>query len=493
MVWSFVFLFGCFNCTEINSTREWNGFPYRLFALPVRTWKLVTLPIFLGVVSVELVYVAWLKLVWNHDNIPSSGWFAIVLGAYMVFYQTALWGLAGFRVMRLLVLGVGGSSSVLMACFPLFKNDLSPWCSEARASLFMAALAFISFLIAWGTVARQRSGGGRRQSWLKSLGDRISDVMPRRTKDFASPAAAQFWYEWRRAGWLLPACIAFILVCIVTPIAWFNRADPAYMNYVFGRILIVPIVLGFAIGKGYGKVEFWSRNLSLPSFLATRPLADGEFVVSKMKVAAVSAALAWLLILGYIAVWFFLRADTTQVGESLFMIRMLYPHSWPVMIFLNVAGLAILTWRGMVGGMWVGLSGRTLYYAGSTWLQMIAIAALSIAFGIESDSIDWQIEHHPDVVKSVAISAIGWTLVVLVILKLWFAVFSWSKITPRRSRQYLLIWLGTTLCFVALAILSTPWADPYRLEHLFVLAAFLVMPFARLGLAPWALAKNRHR
>src|SRR6185436_16506620 len=47
MTLSFLFLMGIFNYTEFNSTKEWNGFPYRLFALPVRTWHLVALPMFL--------------------------------------------------------------------------------------------------------------------------------------------------------------------------------------------------------------------------------------------------------------------------------------------------------------------------------------------------------------------------------------------------------------------------------------------------------------
>jgi hypothetical protein len=76
---------------------------------------------------------------------------------------------------------------------------------------------------------------------------------------------------------------------------------------------------------------------------------------------------------------------------------------------------------------------------------------------------------------------------------MWFAVFTWSKITPRRSRQYLLLWSGATLCLIALGMLSAPWGDPFRLARLYVLAALLLVPFARLGLAPAALAMNRHR
>jgi hypothetical protein len=494
MVWSFLFLFGFFNYTETNSTREWNGFPYRLFTLPVRTWQLVALPMLSGVAAVEVVYVAWIKLVWTHGNIPSPEWFGVVLGAYMVFYQTALWTLAGFRMTRLLVLCIGGTSSIAVACLPLFYKIIpSPWLSENRLTLIMAAMALLAFVLAWAVVARQRSGGGRRESWLKALLDRISDALPRRTKDFASPAAAQFWYEWRRAGWLLPACVAFVLGFIVAPIVWFNRADPAYMNYLFGRILVMPIILAFAIGKGFARPEFWSTNLSLPSFLAIRPLPTGDFVICKMKVAAVSATLTWLLVSGFIAVWISVAGNITKMNEMFYLLRMTCPHSWLAITVLFVAGLMVLTWRCLVSGLWTGLSGNPLHYAGSICLQITGAALFLIAWGISSNTIDWQIQYHPEVVKSVAIAVIGWTLAALVVLKMWFAVFSWSKITPHRSRQYLLIWSGVTLCFVALGVLSTPWADTYRFEHLFVLAALLLMPFARLGLAPLSLARNRHR
>jgi branched-subunit amino acid transport protein AzlD len=85
MLLSFLLLMGIFNYTEFSSTKEWHGFPYRLFVLPVLTLKLVALPMFLGVASVELIYIAWIKLVWTHEQIVMPEWFAVVLGAYVVF------------------------------------------------------------------------------------------------------------------------------------------------------------------------------------------------------------------------------------------------------------------------------------------------------------------------------------------------------------------------------------------------------------------------
>ncbi len=188
MVLSFLLMMGIFNYTEFNSSREWNGFPYRLFVLPVRTWQLVIMPMFLGLVSVELLYLAWMKLVWTHENIPAA-WFAVVLGAYMIFYQTILWSLAGLRIMRLLVLSLGGVSLIAVACLPMFDKIFpSPWFSEKRLIPALIAMTAFAVVVSLTAVARQRCGGGRRQSWFIALLDFISDALPRRTKNFASPA-----------------------------------------------------------------------------------------------------------------------------------------------------------------------------------------------------------------------------------------------------------------------------------------------------------------
>src|SRR6185295_15936361 len=112
---SLLLVFGIFNHTEFNPQKDWTGFPYRLFSLPVATWLLVVLPMLLGVAAVELVYFAWMKLVFVHDPFTRPGWLAVLIGAYMVFYQTILWSLAGFRVLRMIMLGLIGTSFVGVA------------------------------------------------------------------------------------------------------------------------------------------------------------------------------------------------------------------------------------------------------------------------------------------------------------------------------------------------------------------------------------------
>jgi hypothetical protein len=494
MTLSFLFLIGIFNYTEFNSTKDWNGFPYRLFVLPIRTWQLVALPMLLGLASAEALYFAWVKLVWTHAQIPMQGWFAVVLGAYVVFYQTTLWSLAGFRITRLVALSLGGMSSSLIASLPFFAKSIpSRWLSERLLIPVMVGLTFIAFLIAWAVIARQRCGGGLRRNRLKMFCDLVVNAMPRRSKDFASPAAAQFWFEWRRTGWLLPVCTALVIIAIITPMSLFSRDDPRYTNDLLTWLLGAAIVLAFVIGKGFIKCEFWSTNLSLPQFIAIRPLSADEFVIAKMKVAALSVVITSLLVLTFIGLWFSLWANTTQLQPHLAFFLRFHPHSWPLILALYVVAFMVLLWRCLVSGLWAGLSGNFFCYAASAGFQVVLLTLMLLADAIWSDALNLEMEKHPKLVISVAVRVIGWSLAVLIIAKIWFAAFTWGKMTSRRTRQYLVIWSGFTLCFIALAILLHLPVDTERLSHLLLLAAFLIFPLARLGLASRALANNRHR
>jgi len=273
-------------------------------------------------------------------------------------------------------------SGVGLACLPFAAAAASTsWLSKERLIWIMVALGLSGFGIAWAAVARQRRGGGRRHSWIKMVFDRIVDALPRRRGDFGSPAAAQFWFEWRRTGWLLPVCTAFVIVVIITPVSWFNRNDPQFTNYIWGRIFGIPLLLAFAIGKGFIKCEFWSANLALPQFLAIRPLSAGQFVAVKMKVAALSVAFAGALIALFLALWLSLWADTTQLTPHLFRFRMFFPQSWHMIAALYFGLYLVLVWRCLVSGLWAGLSGRRSLYFGSAGLQFASVALLLTAFG----------------------------------------------------------------------------------------------------------------
>ena len=487
MVLSLALVFAIFHQAESNPGKKWHGFPYRLFTLPVPTWLLVGCRMLLGIAAVELVYLWWAKFVFGVLGDPISLWPAMVLGAGLPCYQALIWSLAGFRITRLVVLALAGMVFLDIGMAPAFPSAL-PWPAERAfviLSWVLVGLAGAAFLGGWFSVERQRRGGGRGRGWLQAQFMRLRDALPRRRSEFASPAAAQFWYDWRRAGLLLPVCATAALVLVFLPVSWFTRRNASETLLTLIWALALPVILGAIIGQGFGKPEFWTGEIGLPPFLAVRPLTNGDMVVTKMKVALWSALLAWVAVLIFIGLWLSLWANTAELREW-----------WSAGVILRgaggmvvVAGLVLttgtmLTWRGMVGRLWAGLSGSMMRYAASVMLQVAAaaLAIWSISFFVYH--FDWKrLEQY--------VFWIQWGLALAVGVKLWLAVFSWRKISPARTGKYALLWAAGTASLVALGCLICP--NVFWLKPLVIMAALLPFPLALLGFAPGALARNRHR
>jgi hypothetical protein len=487
MVLSFGLVFGIFHCAEFSAKRDWHGFQYRLFTLPVPTFVLVACPMVLGVLSVELVYFAWARFVFAPLGLDFSLWPAAVLGVGLMAYQAIVWSLGGFRITRIIMLALAGMLFMDLASLPLFAQ-FSAWPREKvyrYATLLLIGLAGASFLGACYSVDRQRHGGGRGRGWLKIMINQGLDALPRRRRGFASPSAAQFWLEWRRAGWLLPGCVGAVLLLIFVPVSWFTRKDPDATLWTLGWAAGFPILLAAAIGKGFAKPDFWSADTSLPAFLAVRPLASGGIIVTKMKVAALGAVLAWLLVLAFLSVWLPLWADTKTLGELWRLCLDLRPgfSLYAILVLLGVAAF-IISWKLMVAGMWVGFhqSRRCYLTVGIAGVIALVLAISVIVACVKAFSWKRAEEY---------VTWLGWGLASAVILKLWLAAFSWNRISRARTWKYLAVWLPGTGCFLALGWLACP--NIFWLKHLVILAALLPMPLARLGLAHRSLENNRHR
>jgi len=507
---SIFLVFGIFNYTEFNPQKQWTGFPYHLFTLPVRTSRLVALPMIAGVCAAELTYFAWVKLVFVHEELVRPEWFAILIGGYLVFFQTVLWTLAGAKILRIVILSLVGTSLVGIAFVPFLPKLPSDWwLSEGVWISVLVLLAVLAYLIAWNAVSRQRTGGGVRQNWLKKQAELILDFLPRRRSEFRSAASAQLWFEWRRSGFLLPGAVGAMLVLVVGPLSWHLRNETSIVLWILPQILAMPVVLAAAMSKGVSKPDFWSSTLALPSFIAARPIATGELVVVKLKAAALSAALTWSLVFAFLFLWLNFWAKVDQLSMLRIGYWMVYGHSvYPqyAMAALILATCMVLTWKFLVNGLCVGLSGNRNLFIGSAagycLLGILGIIGLTWLLDHDRIFMAW-VRRAPDQL----LGAFELAIAVAVIGKLWLAVFSWRWISRRRTWRYLVLWLVATLVLITLAKLL--WAhgcltlslmslldmlplDPYRLEYFLILIALLTIPLARLGLAPSALRRNRH-
>jgi len=468
---SFVLLFGIFTYTEVSEDGGVGRFPHRLFTLPVSTLRLVAVPVVAGVVSVELLYLLWMDRL-TRGGMASPLFVGVLFAALMVFYHAVVWTLARLGPLRLVVLGAIGLAVFVIGLLPSFTSlGVSPWRSERVLGTLAAGLAVAAFLLAWRHVARLRSGGGYQTRRLERLIGRLAVALPVRRRAFASPLAAQFWFEWRSSGMALPALVGGVLLMAIGPLSWLGRHDPNDTLRLLLGTLAMPVILAIPIGMAFAKPVLWSDDLSVPAFMAVRPLQADDFIETKVKVAAMSVAISWLVVLSFVGVWLSLWANLESARGA--------APSYGVAVLFVIAAM-LLTWRFMITSLWSGLSGNRRLFIAS--VAPVALVVMAWLISDASGLIDWVLEDPSH------LTPVVWTLAVAVIAKYALAVYSWRRIAPRHIRSYLLVWLGGTACFVTLAVQLRG-----SLEGVAVLLAVMAVPLARIGLAPSFLARNRHR
>jgi len=227
----------------------------------------------------------------------------------------------------------------------------------------------------------------------------------------------------------------------------------------------------------------------------------------KLKVAAASAGISWAVVLMFLAVWLPLEANLDALSMPRLGLWMAYDHTmfpqYAVAALLFLSGV-FFTWRFLVGGLWAGLSGRRSIFAAPFVFWSFAILVQIVGL----TNYDWEfrlwVRHDPNLLLAI----VEWIVALAVVAKFFVAARTWRNVSSKRTRNFLLAWAGGTICLGALAMLL--WAhgllslelmafgdffplDIVRLRNLLILVSLWIIPFARLGLAPTMLAKNRHR
>ena len=490
-MFAFLLLFSVFNYTDAESSAGLGRFPHRLFTLPVSSLRLVAIPVFTGIVAIELLYLVWAEP-FSRGGSTSPLFVAILLAALMVFYLAVLWTCARAGSLRLVIIGVIAAALFAVGLLPSFPpTPAPPWRSEVFLAALVAGLALVTFMLTWTYVAGVRAGGGSAHFRLESFVDWISEAQPARRRPFATPAGAHFWYEWRASGTVLPALVGGVVLLVIAPMSWLARTDAQYTLWVLIGVLATPIVLALPVGVAFSKPTFWSEDLGVPAFVAVRPLSSQDLVAIKVKVASASAALSWLLVLVFLAVWLSLWANLELVNRL--ATQLLRGHStgavYGLAVLVPIGGM-LLTWRSLVSHLWTGLSGmRPLFLA-----SVISLVALVTGAMLHGGRLPNWLLRDP-----VRIAAVLWLVAVAVIAKCSIAAYAWRGVSPRYVRGYLLVWLAGTASLVALGIVVWGIVRTYlpfdvdRLRSAIILLALLAVPLARVGLAQSSLARNRHR
>jgi hypothetical protein len=348
------------------------------------------------------------------------------------------------------------------------------------------ALLPLAYVVALAGVTRERRGGGWGWAWLRQRWEAFGARRPART--FAGPAPAQSWMEWRQKGMLLPLAMgAFLLVLLANT----QTAALEARHVVIGlaTVAALPPFLAFLVGFGMGKTSFWAGDLRLSAFLATRPLTDAALAAAKLKAAARTAALTWLVALPLTAAWVARsgRDEVLTQGWQWLVAEYGDAGAWAV-AGLAVAAIVFLTWMQLVAGMALALTGRPAAVNAFVGIYLAFAGALTW-LGV------WTV-YHPDFYDTL-LTALWWLAGAAALGKL--LALAWAVRAMRREGllrgrvQFGLAaaWLAAAGCVAALVWLLL--GNRQAPAALIAVGVVLTFPLTRLIGLPLAVAWNRHR
>jgi hypothetical protein len=470
---------------EIDLAGRESSFPSHMLTLPASTAALAGWPALYGVAAMALFYWA---LTWGVLRpcglITPWLWPAALFAVMMTWIQALAWSAFALRWLRVAVAMVVLPIPLMITGFGLNVFGMS---HEMLAAL-LTCLVPLGFFAAWRGLARVRRGDVPEWTWLASLGE----LNPRRghqRRAFASPHAAQRWFEWRRHGIALP-----LMVTLLTPLMLFplllgpNDALPTAR--ILLPLLFIPPLMAGSAAAAVGKHNPWVRDYyGLPPFTATRPLTTAALIAAKFRTALRSTLIAWLIVLlgTVVAV-----APSHAARDVQAWWQVLVEHEGTFKAAALVATVAfmlvLLTWKRLVENQTVGLTGRE-------WLIKGTIVGGLCVYSLLGLLASWMYVY-PDFRENV-VTALPWLLACAVALKAVLAVWvlrslqTWGLIDVGRLSAIAFLWLAAAGGLFGLLLWLVPpgWVSwPYLGA-----VAVMIVPLVRPAAAPLALAWNRHR
>ena len=450
-------------------------YPARYCTLPVTTAALVGWPMLYGTAAMAILWLTTrLCAVWPTGvDIPVL-WPALLAAVLLAWTQALTWMPYGLRGLRVIVsvLWLAAIDFVVLLALELRAH-------EPAMMAFLAPQLPLAYLTAYFAVARARRGDVPDWSGIFAWIPAMARARSSQQGNFQSAASAQAWFEWRRAGRSLPVWVA-ILLPFELALLWVAGDTPALIYSILLFVLLTPPLMASFTAATFGKSN---------TFVATRPLTSAALVAAKLKATVWSTATAWLLVLAAIPLALSLSHTLPVVVERAIGLRgdIGAPRA-TVLVLLLVATFIAFTWKQLVQGLYVGLSGRDRLIKGSVFVT------LSLLFLI-GPVIQWIADHRE--VRGALWDAVPSILAVLVLLKVsaatWVAtrLFRSRLLTDRALVTGAAWWCVAVLALYAVLVwfLSTPIFPRYVLA----LVAILAIPLARLSAAPLALAWSRHR
>jgi hypothetical protein len=459
-------------------------YPPRMLTLPVTTAALSGLPMLYGSAAMIVLWLATrLVALWPSGIAVPTIWPALLAASLLAWTQALTWmpyPLPGLRII-VTVLWLGTMDTIALIALHF----------SAHESLMIAIVAPqipLAYVVARFAVARARRG--EIPDWRAGFARlvRIPTVVSPRRDHFRSSASAQAWLEWRRHGLSLPAWVAILLPFELLILWAAGDSKTLVVSILLIVLLTPPFMATFAAASMSRSSPDAAGSYGVTPFIATRPLTNAELVAAKLKTTIWTTVVAWALVL--VATPLALEwSGTSTVMSGLWrqLSQIVGTPRAVAVVVLIVCGCIASTWKQLVQGMYIGLTGRSPLVKGSVFL----VLGFLFLFGPLGD---WIIDNgHVGELWS----ALPFIFAVLVGLKM--IVATWVVIRLYRGNvlsDAVLMTGAGAWCVAVLALYGVlRWLldTPHIPHYLLMLVAILAIPLARLSAAPLALSWNRHR
>ncbi len=458
-------------------------YPPRILTLPVSSAALAGWPMLYGCASMALLWFAM-----RVAGIFPSGfevpryWPALFAASLLAWTQALTWMPYPLRGMRI-VISIGLLVSIDIVVFAALETKAR----ESTMFVLLAPFVPLAYVAALSAVSRARRGDVPDWGFAERFAPAFRRSATRR--EFQSPAHAQLWFEWRQFGRSLPLMVAIVLPAGLSLLFLFRETAVIVIEIVVASLLLPPFMAIFVAAAAGRSSSNPSGSYGITPFTATRPLADRALVVAKWRAALLSTLAAWVIVAVAVPV----ALSWSDATEPIIKIALTVDDAFgrPRAIILGIlilAGLVGSTWKQLVQGLYIAMSGRDWAVKGIAFATLVLVTFGFLALG-------WILDSRSRV--ALALNAIPWLMAAFVALKLVLAMRVMQRGAERGlfSREQLIFgaiaWDASVLAVYGVLALILPEILVRR--SLLLLVAMLVVPFVRLAAAPLAVARNRHR
>jgi hypothetical protein len=470
------------------------GSPSQFYLLPVSNGLIAAVMLLPAILSAGMTYAV--------TALAVNGMFAVgwpVAGPALFLGMTA-------GVMQAISLAAGPSHTGRLAGWSLaaillegwlracygggrFLLPQATWPAVTTAELsFMALLIGISFLVNWAAISRDRRGDPALMSIVDMRPAMLMRGRSPTVSRFAGAGRAQFWFEWRQKGLIIPGLFAVFAGFMVVGYVFdqFDNREYELLHGCFGfGTGLAPIAA--IVGLVVGHVDLAGANSECDSFLATRPATNAFLAGALLKTAAASLLVTWVLWCAAMLAttgWLYLHQGTEPVLDLWTL------HGEFAAAFATLGDwYAALLFGAVLVAAWIPLSlAASLVLTGRPRLLVSVVAgsvpALLAGLFLASRAAEGQ----------PGVPAAAWHFV---IGSISMAATAWLFVAARRGGQIgasfsvkaATAWLAACAVGGCIYIL----VGPLNLSDLVLVGGVLALPLASLAAAPLALAWNRHR